>query len=209
MRLQSLIARSMRPSRPLVAMLALIAGLAAGTGHAQAPAAAPGPNATKAELVARLVQLQQGQVQAAARTIVEQPPMQLLQQATIAIQQRVAPDKREAVLKEVQADVRKYVDDVGPIMRDSVQRLAAPTMAPLFDERLNEDDLRQLIAIFENPVLRKYDALAPDLQRALRDKLLGDVRAKFEERYRVLDASVAKRLGLGPAAPAASAPRRP
>lgn len=198
------------PAWRLVALVALAAGAWAGTGSAQAQAAAaPGANATKAELVARLVQLQQGQVQAAARAIVEQPPMQLLQQASIAIQQRVAPDKRDTVLKEVQADVRKYVEEVSPIMRDSVQRLAAPTMAPLLDERLNEDDLRQLIAIFENPVLRKYDALAPDLQRALRDKLLGDVRTKFEERYRVLDASVAKRLGLGPAAAGASAPRKP
>lgn len=186
---------------------------AAALAQTAAPAApaAPATNAkaTKPELVARLVQLQQGQVQVAARTIVEQPAMQLMQQAAMVVQQRLPADQREAAMKDIQAEVRKYVDDVSPIMRDSVQRLAAQTMAPLLDEKFNDDELRQLIQIFEAPVLRKYDQMAGDVQRALREKLLADVRGRFEERFRLLDQAVGKRLGIAAPAAAASGPRKP
>lgn len=196
----------------------VLAGWLCGAAFAQTPApAAPAAHAnpTKPELVARLVQLQQGQVQMAARTIVEQPAMQLLQQAAILVQQRLPADQREAAIKDIQAEARKYVEEVSPIMRDSVQRLAAQTMAPLLDEKFNEDELRQLIQIFESPALRKYEQTAGDLQRALREKLLADVRGRFEERFRALEQAVGKRLGIAaPAAAAApkapaSAPRKP
>ena len=172
-----------------------------------APAAIAKPS--KPELVARLVQLQQGQVQVAARTIVEQPAMQLLQQAAMVVQQRVPAEQREATMKDVQAEARRYVEEVSPIMRDAVQRLAAQTMAPLLDEKFNEDELRDLILIFESPVLRKYEQMAGELQRSLREKLLTDVRGRFEERFRALDQAVGRRLGIAAPAGAASAPRKP
>lgn len=198
------------PCRPLIRSALAAFSIAAWSAAALAQGPAPAnQKPTKAELVARLVQLQQGQVQVAARTIVEQPAMQLLQQAATLVQQRVPADQREATMKDIQAEARKYVDDVSPIMRDAVQRVAAPTLAPIFEEKFNEDELRQLIAVFESPALRKYEQIAGDIQRSLREKLLAEVRGRFEERFRGLDAAVGRRLGLPPPAAAASAPRKP
>jgi uncharacterized protein len=189
--------------------------LCASAVHAQPSAAAAAATAkpvaqmNKGELVARFVQLQQGQVQAVARNIIESPVQQMLAQVGGAVQ-RLPAEGREAVAKDVQAEVRKYFDDVGPILRDSIQRLAGPTIAPLLEERLTEDDLRQLITIFESPALRKYEQMAPDLQRQLAEKLLADARPKLEERFRTLGQSVSRRLSAAaPPAGGASAPRRP
>ena len=52
---------------------------------------------------------QQGGIDGIARSLVEQPAMALMQQAGMILQTRVAPEKREALAKEIQADVRKYV----------------------------------------------------------------------------------------------------
>lgn len=192
-----------------------------------APARAPAPeaqrppplpaNATKAEMVSRLVVLTQGLAVAVARGLVEQPMMALQQQAALAIQQRFPPDAREAAMKDVQAEVRKYVDDVSPIMRDTLQRFGPQTMGATFEEKFTEEELRQLITLLESPVLRKYEQVVPELQRSLQQKMAGDVRARFTERAKVLEQAVSARIAAGPgagasatpAAPAASAARRP
>lgn len=112
-------------------------------------------------------------------------------------------------MKDIQADARKYVEEVSPIMCDAVQRVAAPTIAPILEEKFSDEELRQLIAIFESPALRRYEQIAGDIQRALREKLLAEVRGRFEERFRALDATVGRRIGLPAPAGAASAPRKP
>lgn len=183
---------------------------------APAPAARPAPaptprpaplpaNASKPELVARLVQLQQGMPQAIARALVEQPLIQMQQAAAVAIQSRFPPEAREAAMKDVQAEARKYAEDVSPILREALQRHAAATLGAHFDERFTEEELRQLVAVLESPVLRKYEQTVPDLQRALQEKLVGEVRGRVAERARVLEQAVRRRIDAGPG-PAASAP---
>ena len=160
----------------------------------------------KKELIAKVVQLQQGGVEGIARSLVEQPAMAMLQQAGQVLQTRIAPDKREALAKEIQADVRKYVEETNPLLRDKALKMAPAVMGPLLDEKFTEDELKQLVTWLESPVIRRYQQLTPEIQKGLSEKLVAETRPIVEPKLQALDRSVSGRLGLPQAGKAASAP---
>ena len=178
--------------------IALTAGLlaAAFAVHAQtaAPAAPPAASPAKKELAAKIVKLQQPGIDNLARQLVEQPAMQMLQQAGMALQQRVAADRRQAVAADIQADARKYAEEVGPIARDKATKLAPTILQPMLEEKFTEDELKQLIAIIESPVNRKYQALGGDMQRALGQKLVEEMKPVIEPKLKALNQTIAGRL---------------
>ena len=176
-----------------VALLAL--GAAAG---AQTTAA-------KKELVAKMLQLQQPAIEGVARVLAEQPAAILMQRAGTVMQARIPPEKREPIVKDIQADVKKYGDEVLPMLRERAVKLAPSTIGVLLEERFTEDELKQLIAIIESPVNRKYQQMGSELQKSLSDKLVAETKGAIEPKILGLEQSIAGRLGLPPAAPAADA----
>ncbi len=181
----------------MIKALALAAVLATAAGGALAQAAsAPAPSsAAKKELVARVLKLQQPGVEAMARQLTEQPALQLMQQANIGLQ-RMAPERREAVARDIEADVRKYIEEATPIVRDNAVKLAPSTIGPILEEKLTEEELRQVIALLESPVNRKFQMLGPEMQRAIGEKLVASTRGDVEQKVRALEQSVAARLGV-------------
>lgn len=158
----------------------------------------------KKELVAKVLHLQQPAIELVARAMAEQPAQILMQRAGPILQQRIPPDKRQAVAQDIQADVKKYVDETVPIVRDRAVALAPSTIGVLLDERFTEDELKQLIAIIESPVNRKFQQLGGEMQKSLTEKLVAETKPLIEPKVRALDRAVGTRLGLP--APAASAP---
>jgi hypothetical protein len=159
----------------------------------------------KKELVAKVLLLQQGAVEQAAQSLAERPAAQLMQQAGMALQSQVPADKRDAVAKEIQADVKKYADEVIPMVRERAVKLAPSTVGALLEEKFSEDELKQLIAIIESPVNRKFLQLGGEMQKVLLDKLVAETQGAVEPKLRALEQSVGKRLGL-PAPTSAPAP---
>lgn len=174
----------------LVALLAL-----AGVAGAQS-------TASKKELVTKMLQLQQPGIEQAAQALAERPAAQLMQQAGLALQSRVAADKREAIAKEIQADVKKYVDEAVPLVRERAVKLAPMTIGALLEEKFTEDELKQLIAIIESPVNRKYAQMSGEMQKVLVDKLVADMQGTIDPKVKALDQAIGKHLGL----PVSSAP---
>jgi hypothetical protein len=170
------------------------------------PAAQAEPSAAKKELIAKVVQLQQGGVEGIARSLVEQPAMAMMQQAGMVLQTRIAPDKREALAKEIQSDVRKYVEEVNPLLRDKALKMAPGVMGPLLDEKFTEDELKQLVTWLESPVVRRYQQMSPEIQKGLSEKLVADTRPIVEPKLQALDRSVSGRLGIPAPGKGASAP---
>ena len=176
----------------LVALLIL-----SSVAHAQSTSA-------KKELVARVLVLQQPAIEQTAQALVERPAMQMQQQAVLALQTRVAPEKRDAVAKNIQADLKKYVDEVGPSVRQQAVKLSASTIGTLLEEKFTEDELKQLIAIIESPVNKKFTQMGGEFQKALGEKLVAQTQGTVGPKVRALEQSIAGHLGL-PAAPAAKA----
>jgi len=180
--------------------------LLAAAGLAQAQTPAPSSPAKK-ELTAKVLQLLQPAVEGLARQLAEQPAVQIQQRAGMALQQ-MPEDKRQTVGKEIDGDLKKYVDETNPIVRDRALKLAPATLGPLLEERFTEDELKQVVALLESPVNRKFQQLFPDMQRALGEKLVAESTTEVEAKVRILAQSVSKRLGVpapasAPAAPAA------
>lgn len=178
---------------------AIVAALliAASVVHAQS-------TATKKELVAKVLQLQQPAIEMVARAMAEQPAQLLVQRAGPILQQRIPPDKRQAVAQEIQGDVKRYVEETVPMVRERAVALAPSTIGVLLDERFTEDELKQLIAIIESPVNRKFQQLGGDMQKSLTTKLVAETKSVIEPKVRALDRAVGQRLGLPP--PSARAP---
>ena len=186
-----------------ILMTALVAVLVA-SGVAQAQTAVN--SAAKNELVVKILQLQRGAIEGIATVLAQQPAQQMMQGASLALQSRVAPDKREAVAKEIQADLKKYVDDVVPLLREKAVKMAPTTIGTLLEEKFTEDELRQLIAIMESPVNKKFSQMNGELQKSLGEKLVADSRSTVEPKLKALEATIAKRLGITPAPAPGSGP---
>lgn len=168
----------------VIALLALASG-------AQAES-----TAAKKELVNKVLLLQQPAIEQTAQALAERPAAQMMQQAGVVLQSKVAADKREAVAKQIQADVKQYVDDVVPLVRARSVSLAPSTVGALLDEKFTEDELKQLIAIIESPVNRKFLQMGGDMQKALLDKLIEQTQSTIEPKIRALELAISKHLGL-------------
>jgi uncharacterized protein len=174
---------------------------------AAATAAQAQSSPAKKDLVARILKVQQPGIEATARSLVEQPAMELMGNASNALPARVARDRQEAVAKEIQADVDKYVEDAFPLVRDRAVKLAPSTIGALLEEKFTEDELKQVVSMMESPVFVKFQRMGDDMQKALIDKVVSDTRSVIEPKVRALEEKVAGRLGV--TAPPPSAPRAP
>jgi uncharacterized protein len=208
----STLARALRAATLAVALAPAFAQTppAATTAPAAAPAAPAAPAAqpsspAKKELVAKILKLQQPGIEAMGRGMAEQPASQLLQQAASALP-RLPAEKREAIARDIEADLRKYADETVPLVSARAVKLAPSTLGVLLDERFTEDELKQVVALLESPVNRKFQGMSGDMQRALSEKLVAEMRGEIEPKVRALEQSVIRRLGL-PAPAAASAPK--
>ena len=183
-----------------VVVVALGAMVLASTASAQAAA---GSNAKK-ELVAKVLQLQQANIDSMARSMLEQPAMQLMQQLNPVLAQRVPADKREALAREIEGDMRKYIDESLPLMRERAAKLAPTTIGTVLEEKMNETELKQVVAMLESPTVRKYQSLLGEMQRSFVEKLVAETRPQVQPKIQAMQQSISQRLA--PYASAASAP---
>jgi hypothetical protein len=110
------------------------------------------------------------------------------------------------VAKGIQEDTRKFVQDTVPIVRDRANKLAPGVIGPILEEKFTEDELKQVVTLLESPVLAKFQAAGVDIQRALAQKVIAETRPQVEQRFRSLEDSMAKRLGVPPPNAAGGAP---
>jgi hypothetical protein len=150
----------------------------------------------KQALVDKLLSLQRPAIEQTAQVMAERPALQMMQRAGIALQTRVAPEKREAVAKELQADLKNYADEVVPLMQQHAVKLAPATVGVMLAEKFTENELKQLIAIIESPVNRKFLQMGGEMQKALAEKLVADMQVKVDPKIKALAAAMDKHLGL-------------
>lgn len=184
--------------------------LLTGTALAQAQTAAPvASSPAKKELVAKIVALQQPAVDNLARGIAERPAAQMMQAAGNVLQTKVPPEKREAIGKAIEADVKKYVDESTPILKDRAAKIGPATVGPIIEERFSEDELKQLAAWLESPVNKKYQQVAPEMQQALVQKLVAEAGPLLDPKLKALEQKVRVALGVPPVQPASGAAPAP
>lgn len=190
-------------NRILAAALLACASLA----HAQsasAPAAASTPSTpAKKELVAKILTLQQPVFESMARDVVMRPALQLGQAAGNALQDAPA-DKREAMAKSIDTDIRKYIDESVPLLRDRAVKVAPAIVGPILEEKMSEDELKQLATWLDSAAAKKYQSMGGELQQAMGQKLVAEAGPLLTPKIEALDKKVRATLGI-PATPGAAA----
>jgi uncharacterized protein len=116
------------------------------------------------------------------------------ERASEVIAARVPKDRQEAVAKEIQAEVQKYLKDTVPQVRKSAQQLAPVTIGQVLEAKFSEDELRQVVTLLESPAYAKYQQFSGEMQQALQAKLVTDTRATVEPRVQAMEKAIGERL---------------
>ena len=123
------------------------------------------------------------------------PAGEMMQQAGNALQQaRVPKDKAEKAMKDIGADAQKYVDAVTPLASASAKKNVGPVAGPLLAQTFTSDELKQLIALLESPVKAKFETLAPQIDRALSDKVKPEIGAELGKDITAMNQSAIAKL---------------
>lgn len=170
-----------------VVVIAASAALA----HAAEPAkAAPSP--AKLELAMRVAKLAHSE--AIAQAMLYRPITDAMQQANAVLQGRVAVDRQTAALKDINEDAKKFLDENRPLVEKSAEKLIPSTVVPLLAERFTEDELRQIIAMLESPLKKKFEALIPEMEKSLGQKVASDVGPTIDPKLTELKKRIGVRL---------------
>jgi hypothetical protein len=199
--------RCLRQAQVAVASLSFALGVAAQT-TTTAPPAPTSP--AKKELVQRLLRLQQSDIEGFARAVVERPAAQMMREAGLALQQQAAPqEKREATGRAIEAEVRKYIDEAYPIVRDRALKLAPSTIGVVFETKMTEEELRLLVNWLESPTAKKYQQLGAELRNNFSQKLVAEMPGVLDPKLQALDGRIRALLGVPPAGAQSPAPAPP
>jgi hypothetical protein len=132
----------------------------------------------KQELVQRVLQL--WQVDVLAQSMLQEPVTDAVGQARAVIHGRVPAERRDAAMRDVANEAKKFLDENSPLVRSNAQKLIPTTVAPILAEKFTEDELRQIITILESPVKKKFEELMPEMQKALGEKLAKETRPTID-----------------------------
>ena len=128
-------------------------------------------------------------------------------------QQQMPPEKREAIGKQIEAEVKKYVEEAYPLVRERALKLAPTTIGAVLEEKISEDELKQLIAWLESPTNKKYQQLGREMRNDFvaeagrRDAGRSSTRSCRRSTAASASSSAFRRAGAGRPAPRRRLPR--
>ena len=169
---------------------------------------------SKKDLAAKVAQMQQPAIEGLSQELARDT-IQRVAQAASQLVGNLPADKREAVGKQIQDDVKVFYIDVEARLRDSAAKVATPALASFLEEKFSEDELKQLAAWLDSATAKKYQQLGGDMQAMLARTLINDTKPQVEPKLKALEDTLKKRfIAAAPPAgaaskPAASAPAAP
>jgi hypothetical protein len=178
----------MRRTTFILATLAMC-GILYGTACAAAPSTT---SPAKQVLVDKVLSL--WHIDSIGQSMLQVPVADAVNQARAMLQGRATVEKRDAAMTEIIGEARKFMDEATPITKLSADKLIPATIAPLLAERFTEEELRQLVAILESPVKKKFEDMLPDMQKALGEGVAADTRPVIDPKLQDLKQRIGLRL---------------
>lgn len=154
--------------------------------------AAEGVSPEKQKLIDRVLQLWHPET--VSLVMVQRPAADALQQARIALQGRVSAEKRDATLKDIATDAQRYVDEATPLAQAAAQRQLQPTVGAMLARQFSEEELRQLIALLEAPVKKKFEQLVPQMEKALGEGVSADAGPAIQPKLQAMTQAIGLKL---------------
>jgi hypothetical protein len=184
-------------------LIGLALAAAATLAHAQNTAIPGVPaSAAKKELVQRLLNLQQNQLDGITRDVVARPAQQIAAMAEEALQTQVPPAKHAPIVKKIQESLQKYEEGTMPLVRDRAGKIGQTSVGPFLEEKFTEDELRQLVTSLEAPAFKKFQQTQPELLNLYVAAVRKDLATAVQPKIDALERDV--RAALGVQAPASA-----
>ncbi len=157
---------------------------------------------SKLEWATKAVALQQGpELERLIGQLAESSSQDLVQSWGVKLRADVPRNQIEKAAESLNVELKKYNDDVSKIIKSKVNKASADSLIPVYMERFSLDELKQLVAFFESPTVKKYQAAAPELGNVFVNQLIMETRADVSARAKVFDDAATKIVGAAPKAP--------
>lgn len=115
-------------------------------------------------------------------------------QSRIALQGKVSAEKRDSTLRDIATDVQKYVDEVTPLAKDSAQRQMSSTVVPMLAQNFSVEELKQIVALLESPIKKKFEQFIPQAEKSLGGKVAEDIHIAVDEKGKNMTQAVGLKL---------------
>lgn len=186
--------------KKLIAALAMASLALSATVHAQTADA-------KLEWATKAVALQQGpELERLVGQLADSATQDILQNWGPKLQSDVPQAKMEQAKEGLNTELKKYFDDVSKTINSKVSKVSNGALIPAYMERFTLDELKQLVAFFESPAIKKYQSAALELGSLFVKQLIEETSTDVTARTRQFDDAARTIIGAGPAkkAPAAA-----
>lgn len=161
----------------------------------------------KLEWATKAVALQQGpELERLIGQLAESSSQDLVQSWGVKLRADVPKAQIEKAAENLNVELKKYNDDVSKIIKNKVNKASADSLIPVYMERFTLDELKQLVAFFESPAVKKYQAAAPELGNVFVNQLIMETRADVNARAKIFDDAATKIVGSAPKSPAPAGP---
>ena len=160
----------------------------------------------KLEWATKAVALQQGpELERLVGQLAESSSQDIVRSWGVKLRSEVPKEKVEQTAQSLNTELKKYNDDVLKIIGSKVNKASTDSLIPVYMARFSLDELKQLVAFFESPAVKKYQAAAPELGNVFVNQLIMETRSDVNARAKQFDDAAAKIVGTTPKAPSASA----
>ena len=161
----------------------------------------------KLEWATKAVAVQQGpELERLVNQLAESSSQGIVQSWGDKLRSDVPKDKVEQTTQSLNAELKKYNDDAVKIISSKVNKASTDSLIPVYMARFSLDELKQLVAFFESPAVKKYQSAAPELGNIFVNQLVMETRVDVNARAKQFDEAAAKIVGSTPKAPVATAP---
>jgi hypothetical protein len=146
----------------------------------------------KEKLIQRILQL--WPVENVGLVMLQRPVAESIRQSRSLLQGRVSSELQEAAMKDIGQDAKKFLEDAAPVVNASAHKLIPTTVVPILAEKFSEEELRQIVAILESPVKAKFEAAAPEIEKALGEKIAAETGATINPKLGKLTEDIGLRM---------------
>lgn len=154
----------------------------------------------KVELATKVVALQQGpELDRLVQQLSGGATQELIASWGPRLEASVPKAKQQKASEDLNVELKKYSEDAGKLINKQVSKVSADTLVPAYVEKFSLDELKQLVAFFESPAIKKYQSTAPELGNIFVQKLIEASRSDVVARAKQFDDAAVKIVGNSPA----------
>ena len=154
----------------------------------------------KIELATKVVAIQQGpELDRLVQQLSGGATQELIASWGPKLDASVPKAKQQKASDDLNVELKKYSDDANKLISKQVSKVSADTLVPAYVEKFSLEELKQLLAFFESPAIKKYQSTAPELGNLFVQKLIEASRSDVMARAKQFDDAAVKIVGNSPA----------